>query len=58
MISLLSTALALEDNTLVWGLHYVHTYVSYNGIYFMLHLSYFYTNNILASAMKDFAWSG
>jgi hypothetical protein len=50
--------MAQEANTLVRGLHYVLIYVSYNGIYFMLHLFYFYTNNILASTMKDFAWPG
>jgi hypothetical protein len=50
--------LALEANTSVRGLHYVLIYVSYNRIYFMLRLVYFCTNNILASAMKDFAWSG
>jgi hypothetical protein len=55
---LLLTALAQEANTSVRGLHYVLIYVSYNEIYFLLHLFYFYTNNILASAVKDFAWSG
>jgi hypothetical protein len=46
--------LAQEANTSVRGLHYVLIYVSYNEIYFMLHLFYFYTN-ILALAMKNFA---
>jgi hypothetical protein len=55
---LLLTALAQEANTSVRELHYVLIYVSYNEIYFLLHLFYFYINNILASAVKDFAWSG
>jgi hypothetical protein len=48
--------LAQEANTSVRGLHYVLIYAPYNGIYFMLHLFYFCTNNILASAVKDFTW--
>jgi hypothetical protein len=55
---LLPAALAQEANTLVRGLHYVLIYILYNGIYFMLYLFYFCTNNILASAVKDFIWSG
>jgi hypothetical protein len=54
----LPTALAPEANTSVRGLHYVLIYVSYNEIYFMFYLFYFYTNNILASAVKDITWSG
>jgi hypothetical protein len=48
----------LRPTLLSGGLHYVLIYVSYNKIYFLLHLFYFYTNNISASAMKDFAWPG
>jgi hypothetical protein len=51
-------ALAHEANTSVRGLHYVLINISYNGILSLLHLFYFCTNNILASAVKDFAWSG
>jgi hypothetical protein len=51
---LLPATLAQEANTSVRGLHYVIIYISYNEIYFMLHLFYFYTNNILASAVIDF----
>jgi hypothetical protein len=54
----LPATLAEEANTSVRGLHYVLIYVSYNEIYFLLHLFYFYTNNIFTSAVKDFAWSG
>jgi hypothetical protein len=50
--------LAREANTSVRRLHYVLIIVSYNGILSLLHLLYFYTNNILASAVKEFAWLG
>jgi hypothetical protein len=51
-------ALAHEANTSVRGLHYILINVLYNGILSLLHLFYFYTNNIFASAMKDFTWPG
>jgi hypothetical protein len=42
----LPAASAHEANTLVRGLHYVLTYVSYNEILSLLHLLYSYANNI------------
>jgi hypothetical protein len=54
----LPAALAQEANTSVRGLQYILVYGSYNEIYFLLHLFYVYTNNILASAVKDIAWPG
>jgi hypothetical protein len=47
--------LAHEANTSVRGLHYVFIYVSYNEILPALYSLYLLFNNILASAVKDFA---